>query len=312
MGLTSALAALDQTSLNMAADNEKQPTATSLSHQVWQWSGGEITQQPNDIAQETAVALVYNGISHVVMMATPADLAELALGFSLSEGIINSAQEISHIDICPQPLGIEVNISISSRAMWHLKQQRRNLTGRTGCGLCGAESLQQAMQARTTKAVITPDNLSPDNAAPDNVAPDNTEPDNGAKIKVSDRAIQRAVAQLQQYQPLQQLTGAVHGAAWCDLQGNIVVAKEDVGRHNALDKLVGSLLTSAAPITDLAIGFALISSRASYEMVIKAKSAGISMLVAVSAPTSLAISLAEQHGLTLVGFARDGRHTFYT
>ncbi|NRA52672.1 MAG: formate dehydrogenase accessory sulfurtransferase FdhD [Gammaproteobacteria bacterium] len=291
----------------MAADNEKQPTATSLSHQVWQWSGGEITQQPNDIAQETAVALVYNGISHVVMMATPADLAELALGFSLSEGIINSAQEISHIDICSQPLGIEVNISISSRAMWHLKQQRRNLTGRTGCGLCGAESLQQAMQARTSKAVIAQDYL-----APDNRSLDNAEPDNSAKIKVSDQAIQRAVAQLQQYQPLQQLTGAVHGAAWCDLQGNIMVAKEDVGRHNALDKLVGCLLTSAAPITDLAMGFALISSRASYEMVIKAKSAGISMLVAVSAPTSLAISLAEQHGLTLVGFARDGRHTFYT
>jgi len=282
------------------------PVATSLS--VKQWSGGETAPHLNDVAQETAVALVYNGISHVVMMATPADLAELALGFSLSEGIISSAQEITHIEICPQPLGIEVKISISSRAMWGLKQQRRNITGRTGCGLCGAESLQQAMRARTPIA-----------ARPDTKADTEADVKSDTKpaIKVSDAAIQQAVAQLHQFQPLQQLTGAVHGAAWCDSTGNIVVTKEDIGRHNALDKLIGTLhnrreQSGTKSTVDLNSGFVLISSRASYEMVTKASSAGFSMLVAVSAPTSMAISLAQQHGLTLVGFARNGRHTFYT
>lgn len=268
-----------------------EPVPTSVSHQVTQWLGGGLAQHVNEIAEETAVALVYNGISHVVMMATPADLAELALGFSLSEGIITDPLEISEIEICPQPLGIEVNITISSRAMWQLKQQRRNITGRTGCGLCGAESLQQAMRAR---------------------APTAATPVTTSAGSISDAAIQQAVAQLHQYQPLQQLTGAVHGAAWCDNQGNIIVTKEDIGRHNALDKLIGALLTGSAPAPDLKAGFAFVSSRASYEMVTKASSAGISMLVAVSAPTSMAISLARQHGLTLVGFARNGRHTFYT
>jgi FdhD protein len=248
-----------------------------------------ITEQCDAVAREIPVALIYNGISHVVMMASPGDLEELALGFSLSEGIIAHGREIQDIDCRYQPLGMEVNITVNARAMSQLKQQRRNMTGRTGCGLCGAESLQPAMR------------------------PINTKP-HGKPPHIEFEAIQHAVTHLQQWQPLQQQCGAVHGAAWCNAAGQIQLVKEDVGRHNALDKLIGALYQpkhKLAPL-ELSQGFALISSRASYEMVSKASRVGMRYLVAVSAPTTLAIEVAKQVDLTLVGFARSGRQTHYT
>ena len=248
-----------------------------------------ITEQDDAVAREVAVALVYNGISHVVMMASPGDLEALARGFSLSEGIITHARDIQDIDCSYQPLGIEVNITVNARVMSQLKQQRRNMTGRTGCGLCGAESLQQAMR---------PMNITSQGKAPN----------------IEFAAIQNAVGQLQQWQPLQQQCGAVHGAAWCDGTGEILLVKEDVGRHNALDKLIGALYEPGNkddPL-DLSQGFVLISSRASYEMVSKASRVGMRYIVAVSAPTCLAIEVARQVDLTLVGFARSGRHTIYS
>ena len=262
----------------------------TISHKVQFWSEDTLATRTDEIAQEVAIALVYNGISHVVMMASPFDLNDLALGFSLSEDIIKHPREIHDICITQQPLGIEVNIEIASGPMAALKQQRRNMTGRTGCGLCGAESLQQA---------VIPLNKMDVSKAPD----------------INHKAIQTAVINLNKHQPLQQITGAVHGAAWCDQQGNIRLIKEDVGRHNALDKLIGAMYqpqTSNTQAIDLSQGFALISSRASYEMVTKASRAGITLLVAVSAPTALAIDLAKQANITLVGFARNGRHTIYT
>ncbi|NQY36616.1 MAG: formate dehydrogenase accessory sulfurtransferase FdhD [Alteromonadaceae bacterium] len=267
----------------------------TISQKVQFWSEDTVITRTDEIAQEVAIALVYNGISHVVMMASPFDLSDLALGFSLSEGIIKHTREIHDICITHQPLGIEVNIEIASGPMSALKLQRRNMTGRTGCGLCGAESLQQAVRPLAKMDV---------SKAP----------------RINHKAIQTAVINLNKHQPLQQITGAVHGAAWCDLQGNILKIKEDVGRHNALDKLIGAMYDQAKsgkessntlPV-DLSQGFALISSRASYEMVTKASRAGITLLVAVSAPTALAINLAKQANLTLVGFARNGRHTIYT
>ncbi len=268
--------------------------STAQQQQVLRCSNNALTTAIDDIAEETAIALVYNGISHVVMMSTPNDLHDLAIGFSLSEKIVNNASEILDISVSEQELGVELNITVTNRAIWQLKQQRRNMTGRTGCGLCGAESLQQAMKNQRTTATRGQKSKQPPREL----------------SELTNLAIQKALTRLQAHQPLQQLTGAVHGAAWCDENGNIKLIREDIGRHNALDKLIGALNTANIVINHSS--FLLISSRASYEMISKAQVAGISMLVAVSAPTALAINIAKNTGMTLVGFARNGRHTIYS
>jgi len=243
------------------------------------WNAGEITAGTDFVATETAVAMVYNGISHVVMMATPTDLEEFALGFSLSEGILTSPNQLLDCEEIKTEKGIELALTITAEPLAKLKERRRNLVGRTGCGLCGAESLEQA--------ITTPNSIS-------------------AELSISHKALQRAIAALGGEQQLQQQTGAVHGAAWCNTQGEILLLREDVGRHNALDKVLGAI-SKQDPIE----GFVLVTSRASYEMVSKTASANIPLLAAVSAPTSLAIELAETAGLTLVGFSRTGRHVIY-
>jgi FdhD protein len=259
-----------------------QPSFQSLPVLYWEQGSDNEQTKLDNIAEEVAIALVYNGISHAVMMASPANLYEFSLGFSLSEGIINNASEMYDIELVTNEKGIEVRIEISSQRMMYLKLHRRHLTGRTGCGLCGSESLEQAI--RPIK----------------NVTP---------QVLPSSIAIQYALSQLSEHQKLQSLTGAVHGAAWCDIAGHITLLREDVGRHNALDKLIGAL---ALHKTDTSNGFVLISSRASYEMIQKVTSMNIATLVAVSAPTALAITLATQASLNLIGFARPGRHTLYT
>lgn len=248
----------------------------------WQQDGNSEQIKRENIAEEVAIAMVYNGISHAVMMASPANLQEFSLGFSLSEGIIKKASEIYNIELMSSEQGIEVHIEISAKRMMYLKTYRRNLTGRTGCGLCGSESLKQAIRPIKN---VTP------REPPTHVA------------------IQHALSQLHEHQKLQSLTGAAHGAAWCDSAGNITLLREDVGRHNALDKLIGALTRHKM---DTEHGFVVISSRASYEMVQKVTSVNIATLVAVSAPTALAITLAHQASLNLIGFARPGRHTLYT
>lgn len=241
------------------------------------------------VIEEMPVALVYNGISHAVMMTTPADLEDFAIGFSLTEGIVPGSEDIYELTVKPGPDGISVEMTIATEHFVALKQRRRNLTGRTGCGLCGTESLAEAIR--------------PISRVP-------------ALPAVSDKAIQQAVQRLRAWQPLQADTGATHAAAWCGLDGEIVEVREDVGRHNALDKLVGACVstgTGAGNVARLmADGFVLISSRASFEMVQKSASVGIGCLVAVSAPTALAIREAEKAGMTLIGFARPGRHVIYT
>lgn len=236
----------------------------------------------DDIALEVPVALVYNCISHAVMMTTPADLEEFALGFSLSEGILHDPNELYDV-ICINEgkTGFTVHLQISQDRLIELKTRRRSMTGRTGCGLCGTESLKHAIR-------------------PINVV--------NNVIEIDDCAIQKALAILPKYQPLQKATGAAHAAAWCDIEGNILLTREDVGRHNALDKLIGALVKQGFERDQ---GFALVTSRASYEMVHKCCSVGITCLVAVSAPTMLAIEQAQQAGLMLVGFARNGRHIIY-
>ncbi|MGR2738459.1 formate dehydrogenase accessory sulfurtransferase FdhD [Billgrantia sp. Q4P2] len=243
--------------------------------------GGGAERLEDSIAVETPVALVYNGISHAVMMATPADLEDFALGFSFTEGILEAPEELYGIEVRAEVAGIAVHLDIAAQRFMELKQRRRSLAGRTGCGLCGTESLEQAIRPvpRVEDAPV-----------------------------VADGAIQHALEALRWHQPLQRETGATHGAAWCDLDGQVQLAREDVGRHNALDKLIGAMLQRRC---DPRHGFVLVSSRASYEMVQKCASAGIGCLVAVSASTSLAIELARQAGLMLVGFARPGRHVIY-
>jgi formate dehydrogenase accessory protein FdhD len=266
--------------------------AGAVGRKAYVWSSHAVEKQHDNIAQEVAVALVYNGISHAVMMTSPIELEAFALGFSLTEGIISHSEDIYAIDIIAQDKGIEVSLTISSQCFMQLKTRRRNLIGRTGCGICGAESLEQV---RPVLKVLD------------------------SNFTVSHDAINRATENLSKHQPLQVLTGAFHGAAWCDAEGIILHVCEDVGRHNALDKLIGSLWLSSKqqramkkPDALKLPGFLVISSRASYEIVQKSAKAGIAMVVAVSAPTSLAVDIAKETGITLIGFSRKQRHIAYT
>jgi FdhD protein len=252
--------------------------------QVVRRSGlNDLSPETDLVASETAIAMVYNGVSHVVMMATPYDLEEFALGFSLTERIIDTPSQLYGIEIQTHALGIELEITIANECFARLKEKRRNLTGRTGCGLCGADSLRSAIPDLPP---VKPHSLP------------------------SREAIERALKTLNQHQPLQALTGAVHGAALCNAAGKILLLKEDIGRHNALDKLIGSLPNINN--RDLTEEFILISSRASFEMINKCVMANIGNLVAVSAPTLLAIHSAKVGGVNLIGFAREGKHVIYT
>ncbi|MRI33153.1 sulfurtransferase FdhD [Endozoicomonas sp. OPT23] len=265
---------------NSATAESKSVTTQPVT--VSRWQSGRYQPKSDLLAEEVPVAMVFNGISHAVMMALPENLELLALGFSLTEGIIESADEFYDLEVVEQNAGYELRMSISSQRMSALKERRRNLTGRTGCGLCGTESLEQAIRP------VTP------------LAPSK---------RPTDPAVQQALLELRQHQPLQELTGACHGAAWCDQQGRIQFLYEDVGRHNALDKLIGGLHRRNEDLND---GFVLISSRASFEMVQKLAAVRLGSLVAVSAPTSLAVNIARKANINLIAFARQGRHQIYS
>ncbi|EGT0041831.1 formate dehydrogenase accessory sulfurtransferase FdhD [Cronobacter sakazakii] len=238
------------------------------------------TTEPDWLAEEVPVALVYNGISHVVMMASPKDLEIFALGFSLSEGIVESSHEIYGMDIIHGCNGIEIQVELSSRRFMELKARRRNLAGRTGCGVCGVEQLNDIV--RPLAPLPFTQTFSLDN-------------------------LDGALRQLASVQPVGELTGCMHAAAWLTPQGDIAGGHEDVGRHVALDKLLGRRAREAWQQ-----GAVLVSSRASYEMVQKAATCGVEILFAVSAATTLAVEVAERCNLTLVGFSRPGRATIYT
>lgn len=287
----------DSSNIGSAALITANATATQVN--VVRWHDGVLTDATDKVAEEVPIALIYNGISHVVMLATPADLADFALGFSLSEGILRDKSDLYSIDVVMQSQGIELQMDVATECFVQLKQRRRNLTGRTGCGLCGAESLDQAL--RLPAQTIKPST---------------------SKAPVS--SIELAFKTMQIHQPLQQLTGATHACAWVNEQGEIQLVREDVGRHNAMDKLIGGLanlsksanstLANSALANSLVQpgGFVLTSSRASVEMVQKVASAGISILAAISAPTGLAIRVADTYGVTLIGFLRDNQFVIYT
>lgn len=240
---------------------------------------------------ELPVALVFNGISHAVMMATPTHLAEMALGFALSEGLIASTDQCLGIEVNaaragPDGLeGIEVQLEISARAEAALKQRKRAMEGRTGCGLCGVDSLAAL-----------------------NLQPPPLRQMAAAQVDWAQAAV-LALQQLPAHQPLNELTGACHAAAWATPQGQVLAAFEDVGRHNALDKLIGHL----AQHDDLGqSGLVVMSSRASVELVRKCAQVQIGVLATISAPTSLAVHVATQAGLHLLGFCRGSSVVAYT
>lgn len=226
------------------------------------------------LAEETPVALVYNGISHAVMMASPADLEDFAVGFSLSEGIARNKSDLGAVETVSVANGVEVRIELSSQAFWHLKERRRTLAGRTGCGLCGVDSLDQTVR-------------------------DLPKIENG--LRVTHAAIHRALDALPAAQVHNRAARSLHAAAFATPEGEIKLMREDVGRHNALDKLIGGMMRQGL---DPASGICLITSRCSFEMAQKAVAAGFPILVAVSAPTLMAQRLAEAHNLTMVALAR--------
>lgn len=242
------------------------------------------------VAREVPVALVFNGISHAVMLATPLDLVDFALGFSFSEGIISQRSEVYEIEqVLHAGLGIEVHLTISSACFMRLKQHRRTLVGRTGCGLCGLESLA-AFDAGNQPAQQGTMQLAE------------------SEFNISQQSLFDAFHALQSTQSINQITGAMHAAAWVDASGKIIMVREDLGRHNALDKLIGALLAG----TEVrAAGCVIMTSRASYELVQKTARAGIPLLATISAPTSLAVEHAQHHGLTLIGFVRNASLVAY-
>ena len=238
--------------------------------------------QPDELAEEVPVALVYNGISHVVMMASPGDLQRFAVGFSLSEGIIENRSEIYGMDVVQECNGLAVRIELSSRRFMGLKERRRALAGRTGCGVCGVEQLNDIGRPVRPLPFTQTFNLA---------------------------NLDRALEHLNDVQPIGRITGCTHAAAWVRPSGQLAGGHEDVGRHVALDKLLGRRVEEG---NDWQNGAALVSSRASYEMVQKAAMCGVEILFAVSAATALAVEVAERCNLTLVGFCKPGRATIYT
>ncbi|HWV18166.1 MAG TPA: formate dehydrogenase accessory sulfurtransferase FdhD [Rhodocyclaceae bacterium] len=257
------------------------PWTTSVPGHITRITDKGLLEQEEELVEEVPVALVYNGISHAVMLATPNDIADFALGFSLTEGILQSPTELYDVDVVELSNGIEARLEIATERFVTLKDRRRNLTGRTGCGLCGVESLDAAVR----------------NPAP---------VEDG--LRVTPAAIHKALENLSELQVVHKKTGAAHAAAFALNDGTVLYAREDVGRHNALDKLLGALARNKV---DPKSGFVVVTSRASYEMVQKTASQGIALLAAVSAPTAYARRLAEESNLTLIGMTRGTRMTVY-
>lgn len=244
------------------------------------YRGSGVDAQPDYVAEEVPVALVYNGISHVVMMATPSHIREFAVGFSLAEGIIATPEEIYDLEIHPTCNGLAVEITIAEERFWKLKTRRRFLAGRTGCGLCGIENLQD-VEVRLPKL------------------------ENSQRFDL--RHLQKSLEALRSVQKYGSLTGCMHAAVWLTEQGQCLGGVEDIARHVALDKLLG--LRALRAENDAVV---LVSSRASYEMVQKAAMCGVQILMAVSAPTARAIDAARSCGLSLAAFCRKGSCNVYS
>lgn len=246
-------------------------TGTGFAAGVGVEEGADVEWQ---VPEETAVAFEYNGRSHAVMMATPADLEDFALGFSLAEEIVGSAADIEKIAVRETPLGFVVNLTVDPLRLLRGSLRSRSMEGRSGCGLCGVDSLVHAV--REPRKIET-------------------------SLEVDPAAVAAAFRALPDHQPMNRANRSVHAAAWCAPDGAIRMAREDVGRHNALDKLIGAVVRSGA---DPATGFVVMTSRCSFELVQKTAAVGIPLLATISAPTALALELARNAKLTLGALSR--------
>jgi FdhD protein len=243
---------------------------------------GHPAESARMLPEEVAVALSYNGSTHAVMMATPADLEDFGYGFSLTEGIA-APEEIESLEIVETELGLDLQMWLRPEAHGRLARRRRTMAGPVGCGLCGIDSLEEA--TRKLRPVAE------------------------TGLALSSAQVQSAVASLPRHQPLQDVTRAVHAAAFWSAERGLAVLREDVGRHNALDKLAGALQRENI---NPGLGAVIITSRVSIDMVQKTAALGVPVLVAVSAPTTAAVSLAEASGITLVALARESRFEVYS
>jgi FdhD protein len=239
-------------------------------------SGAAAEMGEREIAVETGVEVSFGGVPFAVMMLTPADLEDFGVGFSLTEGIVERADEVRRVTVTHEERGIGIAVEVAPDRMHNLLARRRSMSGRTGCGVCGIEDLDALERAQPVKPAA-----------------------GFAPIGID--AIARALADLPDRQVLSRATGATHAAAFADGEGAILLVREDVGRHNALDKLVGAILRNGI---DPASGFVVVTSRCSFEMVEKAASLGARLIVAISAPTSFAIERARALGVALVAIAR--------
>ena len=255
------------------------PTSTRRSAQQWR-AGAKIEAIERHVPDEVAVGLSFDGRPHTVLMATPDDVEDLARGFTLTEAVAGAA-DITSIEVRETELGLLADVRLRAGAARH-KARPRTLEGRSSCGLCGVQRLSDAVRPL---------------------------PRVGAGRQIAHPAVQRALDALTQAQALGSLTRATHAAAFADPDGRILLSREDVGRHNALDKLAGAMALSAL---DPGQGFIVVTSRCSFEMVEKAVRIGCPILVAVSAPTELAIRKAQEAGLTLIALARADGHTVFS
>jgi len=235
---------------------------------------GVATADEAIVAEEVPVAFVYSGKPHVVMMCTPADIEDLGVGFSITEGIVASASEIGELEVIRHSRGIELHLQIPDDALARLADRTRALAGRTGCGLCGVEAIDDAVRAPSAVQ---------------------------SALRFEQSALWRAAGSLDAHQVVNRDTHAVHAAAWATPDGVLHCVREDVGRHNALDKVFGALARAG---TDARGGFILITSRASFELVQKCAISGVPLLAAVSRPTGLAVRIAERSNIALVGLLR--------
>lgn len=257
-------------------------TRASAARSFVRLTGESSSESSAEVAEEVPIALVYNGRPYVVVMGTPNDLEDLAFGFSVTEGIVGDAWRIEHVDAVRANHGIELQIRIPDDDAERLGERVRGLVSRTGCGLCGVETIGDAL--RMPAAV-------------------------GRALRVKRAALWRASAELSRLQPVNNATSAVHGAGWSTTSGELQIAREDVGRHNALDKVLGALARGKISASS---GFIVVTSRASYEMVQKAAMCGVELVAAISRPTGLAIRFADAAGVTLVGLLRGESANVYT